>query len=480
MRHTMDNSIPDIRRRFDWKTFILRVAVIAVPVALQNLMSVTGSMVDTMMIARLGETTVGAVGLCAQYSTLMLAAYWGFVGGGTLFISQYWGAQDDEGICRSYGLILTCIMSVAVIFGSLALFAPGFIMRLYTDKTVIQDVGISYLKIVGYAYPLQLFSVAASTLLRATEKVRIPMFAALTSVATNIFLNWVFIYGNLGFPAMGVRGAAIATVCAAGVNVLFILVACLIIRYRYIFRVRDHFRWVGSKVKEFFARCYPMIINEVFLGIGNMTINMVLGRQTEQTIAALAVFRTLEGLVISFFSGFSSASSVLVGKSVGAGELEEAYQKARRIIPLCVFTIAIAAVPINLLRPPFLRLMSLSGQSFEIAGYLIMVYSLVAILRMGNWCMNDTFRASGDAVTGTVLELIFMYSMVIPVVCIAGLKLRVSIYVLFPLVYCDEVIRFIIMTRHLHSGRFIRPVTDLGKAALPEFRKKRKLEKKHR
>jgi len=83
-------------------------------------------------------------------------------------------------------------------------------------------------------------------------------------------------------------------------------------------------------------------------------------------------------------------------------------------------------------------------------------------------------------VTGTVLELIFMYSMVIPVVCIAGLKLHVSIYVLFPLVYCDEVIRFIIMTRHLHSGRFIRPVTDLGKAALPEFRKKRKLEKKHR
>ncbi len=476
----MENSIPDIRRRFDWKAFIVRVAVIAVPVALQNLMSTTGSMVDTMMIARLGETTVGAVGLCAQFSTLMLAAYWGFVGGGTLFISQYWGAQDDEGICRSYGLILTCIMSVSVLFGCSAIFAPGFIMRLYTDKTAIQEVGISYLKIVGFAYPLQLFSVAAATLLRATERVRIPMFAALTSVASNIFLNWVFIYGNLGCPALGVRGAAMATVCASAVNAVFILSACLLTRYRYIFRIRDHFRWAGPKVREFFSRCYPMIINEVFLGIGNMTINMVLGRQSEQTIAALAVFRTLEGLVISFFSGFSSASSVLVGKDVGAGELESAYQKARRIIPLCVFTIALAALPINLLKPAFLRVMSLSGQSFEIAGYLIMVYSLVAVLRMGNWCMNDTFRASGDAVTGTVLELVFMYAMVIPVVCVAGLRLRVSIFILFPLVYCDEVVRFVIMVLHLHSGRWVRPVTDIGKASLPGFREKRQLEKKHR
>ena len=462
----------NIPNRFDWKSFILRVAAIAIPVALQNLLSTTGSMVDTMMIARLGETAVGAVGLCAQYSTLMLAGYWGFVGGGMLFISQYWGAQDEEGICRSYGLIWTCIMTVGVVFSSLALLAPDLIMRLYTDKVPIQEVGISYLKIAGFAYPLQLFSIAASTLLRATEKVRIPLYAAVASVFTNIFLNWVFIYGNLGCPAMGVRGAAIATVCAAAVNLAVIFISCAVIRYPYIFRFRDHFRWAGPKIREFFTRCYPIIINEVFLGIGNMTVNVVLGRQSEQTIAALAVFRTLEGLIIGFFAGFSSASSVLVGKATGAGELDDAYEKARRLIPLCVFTIAIAAVPINLLKPGFLRIMSLSGQSFEIASYMILVFTMVAVMRMGNWCMNDTFRASGDAVTGTVLEIVFMYLMVIPVVCVAGLKFRVSIYVLFPLVYCDEIIRFVIMLIHLHSGRWVRPVTEHGKAVLPEFREK--------
>lgn len=457
---------------FDWKSFILRVAVIAIPVALQNLLSTTGSMVDTMMIARLGETAVGAVGLCAQFSTLMLAAYWGFVGGGMLFISQYWGAQDEDGICRSYGLIWTCIMTVGVIFAGFAVLAPDLIMRLYTDKTAIQEVGISYLRIAGFAYPLQLFSIAASTLLRATEKVRIPLYAAIASVFTNIFLNWVFIYGNLGCPAMGVRGAAYATVCAAAMNLAVIFISCAAIRYPYLFRFRAHFRWVGSKTREFFARCYPIIINEVFIGIGYMVINVVLGRQSEQTIAALAVFRTMEGLIIGFFAGFSSASSVLVGKATGAGELDDAYGKARRIIPLCVLTIAVAAVPINLLKPGFLRVMSLSGQSFEIASYLILVFTMVAVIRMGNWCMNDTFRSSGDAVTGTVLEVVFMYVMVIPVVCLAGLKFKVSIYILFPLVYCDEIIRFVIMLIHLHSGKWIRPVTEQGKSVLPEFREK--------
>ena len=115
-----------MHERFDWKDFLRRLAVIAIPVALQNLLTTTGSMIDTMMIAPLGENTVGAIGLCAQYSSLMCSGYWGFVGGGMLFIAQYWGAKDDEGINRAYGLTLTCMMSVALIFWMLAALFPGW------------------------------------------------------------------------------------------------------------------------------------------------------------------------------------------------------------------------------------------------------------------------------------------------------------------------------------------------------------------
>ena len=302
---------------FAWGSFLKSLAVIAVPVALQNLLTTTGSMIDTMMIAPLGETSVGAVGLCAQFSSLLFACYWGFVGGGMLFISQYWGAKDDDGIDRSYGMMLTCLLMVGTIFTCLALFAPELVMRLYTDKTVFQQVGVEYLRIVGAAYIFQILSVAMSALLRSTERVRIPLYASIASVATNVGLNWVFIYGRLGVPAMGIRGAALATVCAAVINALVTVVLAAGQRYPYLFHLRRHFRWTRAHLAEYFRKCFPIICNELLIGVGNMVISMVLGRQSEQAIAAIAVFRTLEGLVIGFFAGFSNAASVLVGKCVG-------------------------------------------------------------------------------------------------------------------------------------------------------------------
>lgn len=116
------------RSQFAWKSFLKSLMVIALPVALQNMLTTTGSMVDTMMIAPLGENTVGAVGLCAQFSSLMFAGYWGFVGGGMLFFSQYWGAQDDDGIERSYGLTLVCMMCVGLLACGFAVFAPELVI----------------------------------------------------------------------------------------------------------------------------------------------------------------------------------------------------------------------------------------------------------------------------------------------------------------------------------------------------------------
>ena len=130
-----------IRARYPWRSFLKKIALIAVPVALQNLLSTTASMVDTMMIASLGQTEVGAVGLCAQFSSLMFAGYWGFVGGGMLFFSQYWGAKDGDGINRSYGLTLTCMMSVGILFCVLATCFPGTVMGMYTDKENIRRIG---------------------------------------------------------------------------------------------------------------------------------------------------------------------------------------------------------------------------------------------------------------------------------------------------------------------------------------------------
>ena len=458
---------------FPWKSFLKKLAVIAIPVALQNLLTTTGTMVDTMMIAPLGETTVGAIGLCAQFSSLMFAGYWGFVGGGMLFFAQYWGAKDDDGIDRSYGMTLTCMMTVAAIFACMALLAPGLVMRVYTDKPAIQEIGVKYLRVVGFAYPMQIFSMAMSALLRSTERVRIPLYAAVASVATNIFLNWVLIYGRFGLPAMGVQGAALATVTAAAVNALVILLFARAQKYPYLFHFRSHFRWTRRHLGEYFRKCFPILCNEVLIGVGNMVINMVLGRQSEQAIAAIAVFRTLEGLVIGFFSGFSNAASVLVGKCVGAGELDTAFERAKRLVYLCaacIFTICLILLAVS---QPLLSAMSLSGESLRIGTGLLTIYCVAAVIRMCNWVQNDTYRSAGDAVTGTVLEITFMYLMLLPAVCLSGLVFKAPFLLVFACCYADEPIRFILMQIHMYSGKWIRPVTDAGRNALAEFKAKR-------
>ena len=461
--------------RYPWRSFLKKIAMIAVPVALQNLLTTTGSMVDTMMIASLGQTEVGAVGLCAQFSSLMFAGYWGFVGGGMLFFSQYWGAKDDDGINRSYGLTLTCMMTVGLLFGMLAVCFPEAVMRLYTDKEAIRKIGVEYLRIAGFGYPLTVFSMAMSALLRCTGRVRIPLWGSIVGVATNILLNWMLIFGNLGAPAMGVRGAATATVIAQAVNCAVVLIAARASGHAYLLAVRRHFRWSRMFVKAYLRKCFPIICNEVLIGLGNMVINIVLGRQPEEAIAALAVFRTIEGMVIGFFAGFSNASSVLVGTKVGAGKPDTAYGRAWRLVYLCQGFIAILGVVLIALHTPILNLLGMHGESFRLAFGMMVIYLAMGILRMGNWTQNDTFRAAGDATYGTVLEIVFMWLMLLPLVCVSGLVLKWPTLAVFALCYADEPIRYILMQVHLFRGKWIRPVTPEGQKALQGWKPDRSL-----
>ena len=459
---------------FPWKEFLRSVAVIAIPIALQNLLTTTGSMVDTMMIAPLGELSVGAVGLCAQFSSLMFSGYWGFMGGGMLFFAQYYGARDDGGVNRAYGMTLICMMADAIIFAGLALFFPELVMRVYTDKPAIQEIGVQYLRVVGFAYPLQVYSMAMSALLRTTDRVRIPLYGAIASVATNVILNWLLIFGHFGLPAMGIQGAALATAIAAGVNVLVVAALAKAQKHPYLLNFRRHFRWTRPALGEYFRKCFPIICNELLIGIGNMVINMVLGRQSEEAIAATAVFRTLEGFVIGFFSGFSNAASVLVGTQVGAGNLETAYERAKRLVYLCGSIILMACLFLLAVHRPLLHVMSLEGESFRIGSGMLAIYCGAAVIRMCNWTQNDTYRSAGDAAYGTILEITFMYAMLLPCVYLTGMVWKAPFLIVFACCYIDEPIRFVLMQIHLFSGKWIKPVTPQGREALAEFFEKRR------
>ena len=454
------------------RTLLPMIAALAIPVALQNLLTTTGSMVDTMMIASLGENSVGAVGLCAQFSNLMFAGYWGFVGGGMLFFAQYWGAGNHDGIRKSYGMTLAFMMISGLIFGSLAVFFPEKVMALYTDSEIIREIGVRDLHIVGFAYPIQVIATAMSALMRSIERVKVPLIGGIAAVVTNCLLNYLLIFGHFGFPRMGVDGAALATVLAGCVNVLVLVGFVLWKKIPFVLDIRGHFRWNRALLKEYLVKCFPIICNEVLIGVGNMLINIVLGHQEESAIAATAVFRTIEGMIIGFFAGFASAATVLVGKEVGAGNHEKAFGRAWRIIYLCSGGIALLCLILLAVHTPLLHAMGLYGPSFDIATGMLIIYSVIGMIRMGNWATNDTYRAAGDSAFGSFMEITFMFLLVQPVIHLANDAFHAPFLVVFALCYVDEPIRYIIMQRHMYSRRWIKPVSTEGRATIGAFREK--------
>lgn len=460
------------KRKFNWPEFLKAIAIIAIPVALQNLLTTTGSMVDTMMLATLGETTVGAVGLCAQFSSLFFSCYWGFIGGGTLFVSQYWGAKNGNGIRRAYGITMFLVLTVGLVFCIASVFFPQVVMGVYTDNQEIQQIGIRYLRIVGYSYPLQSIIVVMSMLLRATEHVRIPLIGGIVSVCSNCFFNYIFIFGKFGVPALGAPGAAIGTCIASFLNLAVLITFVVIQKIPYALELRSCFKWNRDFVLIYFKRCFPILCNEFAIGVSNVLINIVLGRQSAPAIAAVAVYRTIEGVVIAFFGGFSSAASILVGKDVGAGNHEEAQSKTVRIVYLTSAIISVVCLGLMVFHTPLFTMMGLSGESFEICTVLCSIYCVVAIIRMGNWQQNDCFRAAGDPTFGTIMEITFMYLMVIPCVYISHFVFHAPFYLVFIFVYCDEPIRYFIMQRHLYSRKWIQPVSDKGMSTIEAFREK--------
>lgn len=312
-------------KNFNLKIFLSTIMTIALPIAFQNLLSTTASMVDTIMIGSQGELSVAAVGICSQISSLFFSCYFGFAGGSLLFFSQYWGARNEKGINKTFGVSFVFMLAVSLIFGGIAVTNPEFMLRIYTDKENIVAVAAPYIRIIGFAYPLQVIGVLISFLMRSTERVKAPLISSILGLIVNFCLNWILINGNLGAPKMGAAGAAVGTLASAVVNLIALCIFLVKSKCDVSLKIRDMFDWKDGFLKMYLGKCFPILCNELFYGIGQMLINIVIGHQAESAIAAMAAFRVLEGFVFAFFGGLADASSVVVGKEVGRGRSRKSY-----------------------------------------------------------------------------------------------------------------------------------------------------------
>lgn len=457
-------------KKFDLSVFFKTVMTIAMPIAFQNLLSTTASMVDTIMIGSEGELAVAAVGICSQISSLFFSCYFGFAGGALLFFSQYWGARNPKGINKTFGVSIVFMMIVAFAFAAVAIADPGFLLRIYTNKEAIVAIGIPYIRIVGFSYPLLVIGVLISFFMRSTERVTAPLISSIAGLIVNFCLNWVLIYGRFGMPKMGAAGAAVGTLMSAVVNLIVLSIFLAKSKCDVKLQLHDMFDWRGGFLKMYLIKCIPIICNELFYGVGQMLINIVIGHQSESAIAAMAAFRVLEGFVFAFFGGLADASSVVVGKDVGAGHHMRGYRNVIGFSVLCpMITFCIVLICL-LFNAPLLGLFGLGSEALLYGKYMLMIYLAAGTIRTCNYIMNICFRAGGEAVFGTVLEIGCLFAISVPCTWIAGMVLHLPFLAVFAFVYTDELIRFVVEIWYTRTGKWVKPVTESGRETLQAFR----------
>lgn len=459
-------------------SFLQSVFAIALPIALQNLLGTTAGMVDTIMIGSEGQLAVAAVGICSQFHSLFSTSCSGFIIGAMLFFSQYWGADDHAGIGKAFGLSFLFGLSVSCLFTLCAFAAPAFVLGVYTDKETIIPIAIPYLRIVAFTYPLHVLSSLIIALLRTTDRVKAPLICSIFSLIVNFFLNFVLIYGRFGFPKLGATGAAVGTLVASFANFAALCVFFFAGKCRIRFRLREMFDFRGGFVKTYLGKCLPVVCNDLFYGIGHTLINIVIGHQVESAIAAMAAFRVLEGFVFAFFGGLADASSVLVGKDVGSGNHKSAYRSTVKFSILCPIITFVICLAMFLVSKPLLSLFGLDNEALFFGKYMLLIYLAAGTIRTCNFIMNTCFRAGGDPTFGSVLEISCLFLVSIPATWLAGMVLHLPFIAVFSFIYTDELIRLIFELRHTRSGKWIKPVTEPGQAALPAFLEELRLHRK--
>ncbi len=460
--------------KFDYKAFLKAVVTIALPIALQNLLSTTASMVDTIMIGSAGELAVAAVGICSQISSLFFSCYFGFAGGAILFFAQYWGAKDYKGINRTFGISTILMLVIAFAFGIVCVCKPEFMLSIYTDKQNIIEMGTPYVRIVGYSYPVTVIVLILNFFFRTTERVKIPLICSIVGLIVNFCLNFVLIYGRFGMPKMGPAGAAIGTLASALVNLILLIVFLLRDQSGIQLRFSQMVAWQNRFVPTYLKKCFPIICNELLYGIGQMIINIVIGHQSEPAIAAMAAFRVLEGFVFAFFGGLADAAAVVVGKEVGSGNHLEGYRYAKGFSILCpAITFVIVAIMLCLNRPLY-SLFGLGSQAMEYGKYMLLIYLFAGTIRTCNYIMNSCYRSGGDPVFGTVLEITCLFLVSVPATWLSGMTFSLPFLAVFSFVYTDEIFRLICEIWYTRRCKWIKPVTEEGKATLEEFMESRR------
>lgn len=462
-------------RLFNDKKFWKNAVKLTVPVALQNLLTSSFTLADTLLVSSLGTVALSAVGMIGQWAWLMNMMLVGFCSATSVFISQYWGIQDLKKIRHIGGISIVFSLAVSVLFTVVSIVIPQYVIRIFNSDPEVVAVGAEYLKVVAFSYiPIALTNILAAVL-RAVEDVKLPMYASAFTTVLNIFLDYAMIFGKFGFPQMGVKGAALATVISAWLGVVMIVVISLFQKNIIAAESKEFFKFNRAEIKEYLKKAIPIVINESMWGLGTFTYNIIYGNMGYEYFSALTIVRSFENICFVLFIGICSASSVMIGKSIGMGEIKKGIEDSKRFSIIVPVIAAAVSVLIVVFRHQLVSLFNMGSNisqlAIDTAGVMMLIYAIAFPFRMFPYLqIVSIFRSGGDTFTGAKFELICLWLMSVPATLIAVYVFKVPFLAAYAIMYIfEDIPKVICCLKFYFSKKWIKPVTEEGKRALAKL-----------
>jgi putative MATE family efflux protein len=420
------------------------------------------------MLSRASQTDelVSAASLAGQTLFLLIVTLMGLSGGGVVLASQYWGKGDVGAIRKIAAMILQIGVIFSLIIGTIVLLFPSGVMTIFTKEALVIEKGAEYLSITGWSYFLIGISFVLMNMLRSVEVVKVALYADITALCISIFLNWVLIFGNLGFPELGIKGAAISTLIARIVSFLICITYVFLIDKRLKFRAKHLLSFNLPLFRDILKYGIPVLLAQMGWGLG-ITVSAIIVGHVDYArgdfIAAYAAINVTYQLFMVGMFGVSTASQIIVGKEIGKNEPDSkknARHKADTLLKIGVMLGAVNCAGILLTRNLIVSVFTFSPETEALAKELLIYTAFVALVAsVAVMTLGGIFRGGGDTRFCMIVEMTCMWGVAIPLAALSAFVFKLPVPFVYAAMKSHEFIKIFISLPRLRSGRWVRVLT---------------------
>ena len=454
--------------------FYKKVLTLALPIALQSVITIAVNMLDTIMVVRLGEGALSATSLANTFISIYHIFCMGLGMGASVLVSRYWGMKNSSNgneeeavhaLKQTIALMLRITISLAAIFAVITFIMPNTLMKMYTKEIPIIELGGIYFKYSVVTYFFLGVSLVCTIVLRSVGLVRLPLYVSIGAFFVNLLANYAFIFGKFGAPRMEVAGAAVGTIIARFFEFAVIFGYLVFFDKKIGFKIKDIFMKTGSLVGEYIRICIPVLISDAILALGNNAVAMVIGHLGAVFVAANSITTVTQQFSTVLIQGVSQAGAIVTGQTLGQGNREKTMQQGWMFLGLGLALGCISALFIVVFSGPIINAYKVAPETEIIAKQLMTAISLIIIFQATNSIMTKgVLRGGGDTKMLMLTDNIFLWVLSIPLGILAGFVFKWPAFWIYVFLKADQIVKTIWCVFRLKSEKWIKKITT-GKHA---------------